>query len=242
MAAQERPVLLITRPEPGASRFAAEAAGRWGDRMRIVLSPLMAPEWLDPALPAALDGAGGLVFTSEAGVTGLSRLAPGLALPAWCVGARTAAAAAAAGHRPGLAAPDAEALVADLTARRPAGPLFHVRGTDSRGNVAARLTAAGLPTAELVVYRQAARPLNAAARALLAGTAPVIVPLFSPRSARLFAEAAAGARAPLHLAAISAAADEAARVDAAARAVAATPDAAGLSSAIDRLLAALPRA
>jgi uroporphyrinogen-III synthase len=238
MAAQERPVLLITRPEPGAGRFTAEAARRWGDRLRIVASPLMAPEWLDPAPPPAQ--AAGLIFTSEAGVAGLARLAPGLALPAFCVGARTAAAAAAAGHRPDAAEADAEALIAALIARRPPMPLIHARGVDSRGDVAARLTAAGLPTSELIVYRQAPRPLDAAARAALAGTAPVIVPLFSPRSARLFADAAQEATAPLHLAAISVAA--ALPIPAAARVIAATPDGPGMSAAIDSLLAALPRA
>jgi uroporphyrinogen-III synthase len=239
MAAQERPVLLITRPDPGAARFAAEAARRWGDRVRIMLSPLMAPEWLSPGLPPGIEGAG-LIFTSEAGVTGLARLAPGLKRPAWCVGARTAAAAAAAGHAPGAAAADAEALIAGLSARRPPGPLVHARGSDSRGDIAARLTAAGLPTAEVVVYRQAPRPLTAEARAALDGTAPVIVPLFSPRSAQLFAEAATGVRAPLHLAAISAAVT--APIPAVSRVIAATPDGPGMSTAIDSLLAALPRA
>ena len=41
----------------------------------------------------------------------------------------------------------------------------------------------------MIVYDQQAVPLTNEAGALLAGTAPVILPLFSPRSARLVADA-----------------------------------------------------
>lgn len=245
MAAQERPVLLITRPEPGASRFAAAAAARWGEGLRIVVSPLMAPVWLNPPMPRALASgtARGLVFTSAAGVEGLARLVPGLRLPAFCVGAATARAAAAAGHAAEVAGPDAAALVAALAARRPPGPLVHARGAETRGDVAARLVAAGVPVEEAVVYDQVPRPLTDAARTALAGGAPVIAPLFSPRSARLLAAAAADAAAPILLAAISPVALAAAGGLAARKAlVADSPDAESLSLCVDTLLAAGRRA
>ncbi|MFN3642673.1 MAG: uroporphyrinogen-III synthase [Gemmobacter sp.] len=243
--AATRPVLLLTRPDPGSSAFAAMAAARFGDRVQVLVAPLMEIAFLDAPLPAALAAAAGLVFTSAAGVAGLARLAPGLARPAWCVGERTARAAAEAGHAAQALGGDAEALVAALAAAPPPAPLVHVRGTESRGAVAARLSAAGIPTTEFVVYDQRPLPLGDAARAALAGPAPVIAPLFSPRSARLFAAAAAGAavQAPLFLAPISDAAQAAAGgLHPHAVAIAPTPDAAGMLVAIEALLAAAPRA
>jgi uroporphyrinogen-III synthase len=102
--------------------------------------------------------------------------------------------------------------------------------------VAARLAALGLPAAEAVVYDQRPQPLTPAARAWLAGARPVIVPLFSPRSAALFAAEAAGAAAPLRIAALSAAV-AAAAPPAALLAVAARPDAAAMSDLVDSLSA-----
>jgi uroporphyrinogen-III synthase len=248
MRAQAGLRLVITRPEPGANRFAAAVRDRFGTTLPVIVAPLMALVVPPGPPPPALAGAAGLVFTAAAGVAGLSRRCPGLALPAFCVGARTAAAAAAAGHAAIALGGDADALVAALVARRVAGPLVHIRGADSRGAVAARLTAAGIPTAEAVVYAQEPRPLAPEAAAALAGEAPVIAALFSPRSAVLFAAAAAGARAPLLVAAISTAtraawdAAPAAPPAAIATAIAATPDEAGMLAAVADLVAAAPRA
>lgn len=58
----------------------------------------------------------------------------------------------------------------------------------------------------MVVYDQLSQPLSDAARQALAGMAPVILPLFSPRSARILSEQVTQARAPLWLVPISPAA------------------------------------
>ena len=142
MTPQSRAIpVLLTRPEAAGDRFAAELADTFGDRVRIVASPLIAPRYLSPALP---QGAAGLVLTSETGVEAARRLrAAGAALPAraFCVGHRTASAAAAAGFDALSAGGDADALVAMILATGKAGPLLHLHGRDTRGNVAARLTA-----------------------------------------------------------------------------------------------------
>jgi uroporphyrinogen-III synthase len=96
---------------------------------------------------------------------------------------------------------DAEALVAALAGPGPA--LLHLRGEDSRGAIAERLSAAGRDTAEAVVYRQQARPLAPRARRVLAGGGPVLVALFSPRSARLFRQAVPDLPAGVSMAALS---------------------------------------
>lgn len=208
MAAQSRtlPAILLTRPEEQSRRFAA-ALGP-GAAGRIVISPLMAPRFSAPVL-----GPGGfeaLVLTSQAGAEAARRIsAAGQALPAraYCVGDSTAAAATAAGFEAISARGDAAALVALLLARRVPGPLLHLCGRDTAGAVAETLQAGGIPTVALLCYEQVAVPLSPSAITLLSGTKPVVVPLFSPRSARLFRAAApAGPEAaPLLVAAMSAA-------------------------------------
>ena len=79
-------------------------------------------------------------------------------------------------------------------------------------------------------------PLTEAALKALAGRGPVILPLFSPRSARLLSAEAGQARAPLWLVPISPAAGAEWRAAQARLAVAPTPDAAGILRAIATLL------
>jgi uroporphyrinogen-III synthase len=238
MIAQCRATVLLTRPADAARRFAALLDARAGRAVSVLVAPLMAPRHIDPggAALAAVAAARGLLFTSETGVVALARIATGRDVPAFCVGTRTAAAARGAGWRAEAMGVDAAGLVAALADRRPTAPLVHVRGRHAAGDIAGALSARGLPTTEAVVYEQVEQPLDAAALALLAGTAPVVVPLFSPRSAALFARHAAGAAAPLRLAAISAAA---ARPLAPREvAVAAEPTAEALAETVLALLAA----
>lgn len=239
MAAQSRPTLLLTRPEPAATRFAAQVRGAFGNGLAIVVAPLMAPVFLDAALPGGWDGT---LFTSETGVRGLALLTAqrGMAI---CVGPRTAAAAQAAGWQARALGGDAEGLVAALGAAPLTGRWLHARGREAAGKLAERLRAAGMTVTEAVVYAQEPQPLTPQARALLDGTAPVQVALFSPRSARLFLAQARDARAPLHIAAISAATAQAVEPLAPRRVeIAATPDAPGMLAALARLSATGPGA
>lgn len=179
MSPQLLPVLL-TRPAEGNARFAALLDGP------VLSAPLAEPRFLAPPLPRAE----AVIFTSATAVQALGGAVP--APRAWCVGDRTAAVARAAGFAARSAAGDAEALIKAILAAKETGPLLHPRGRASRGDVAGRLSAAGIPTTEAVVYEMEDRPLSAAARSLLLGA--VIVPLFSPASARRFLRAAPDAR------------------------------------------------
>lgn len=232
------PPFLVTRPAAQGDRFATELRARFGPATRVVLSPLLAPHFLTPALP---DEIAGLIFTSETGVAALGRLRAASGLPAWCVGDRTALAARLAGYDARSAGGDAAALVATVAAEAPQGPLLHARGEDSRGEVAQTLSDVGIPTVAAVVYAQRPIPPTTMARGFLAGPDPVIVPLFSPRSAALFVAAVAAipAPAPLWIVALSpAVAREAAASRPARLAIAATPDAAALLDAAHALIAA----
>jgi uroporphyrinogen-III synthase len=201
--------VLLTRPEAEGLGFRTALSRRFGAVVRPVVAPLLQLEPLDPHLPEGRFS--GVIFTSAAGVSAVAGIRQALPDLAWCVGAKTALRAAEAGFRARSADGDADALVRAILADRPAGRLLHLRGEDTRGEVAERLNSAGIETESVVVYRQVPQPLSAEGRALLGSRGAVIVPLFSPRSAALFAKAAEGAVAALHLVALSGAVARVAR-------------------------------
>ena len=229
-----------------SQRFGAACRLRFGAGLSIILSPLMRIAWLGDT-----DGppvAGAVIFTSENGVQGFVRNWPDWRGQAWCVGARTAQAAQAAGLRTRTGPGTAEGLVSAIVATggASAAPLVHFRGEHARGAVAQQLRAAGLQASERVIYRQAAQPLNAQACAALGWKGRLIVPLFSPRSARIFADEVArygaGGGADLHLIAMSKAVAQAlGGSDAAEMAahihLASHPDAGAMLDEISRILA-----
>lgn len=191
------PTVIVTRPAPQAADFARQLRHAWGDDLHIILSPLLKIVPFDIALPEAA----GLVLTSVNGVAQAARLQPG-PLPAFCVGEKTAATATAAGFHAVTGPGNADALVNTIIASDPATPLMHIRGKHTRGDVARRLTEAGVPCHDIIAYDQRALPLTDAAEAALSGKIPVVVPLFSPRTSAILS-GYGPFRAPLHIAAIS---------------------------------------
>ncbi|TNC74331.1 uroporphyrinogen-III synthase [Rubellimicrobium roseum] len=189
--------LLLTRPEAASRRFLAACEAGWGRPIPALVSPVME---IVP-VPVVLAGRpAALVLTSENGATRAGELDLS-GLPAWCVGPRTADVARRAGLRPVAVARDAEGLLATILVARPAGPLLHLRGEHGRGDLAARLGAAGIVASEAVAYRQQERPPSPEARTALDGPDSFVAPVFSPRSALLLA--GWHPRAALHVVAIS---------------------------------------
>jgi len=206
------PIVLITRPAAQAAEAAAALrAARPG--LRVVTAPLM--EIVARPLAVAPEGYAGLIFTSVNGVAAFAAASGLRDRPVWCVGDATAAAARETGFAApvtaGPAGGDAESLLRLLLGARPDGPLLHLRGAHARGDLAPRLTAAGLPCDATVIYDQTEIPVGPEGRDVLTGRTPVVLPLYSPRSARLAARAIlhVSATAPLHPVAISPAAAEA---------------------------------
>lgn len=226
-----RPTLLLTRPEPASHRFAAAFRDRFGFDWPVVVSPLLTIVPISAQIPKADE----VIFTSENAVAPFVAASPARGRKAWCVGDRTGQAAKAAGFAVTSGPGDAARLLPMILAGHRGGRLLHARGRHVAAHLAADLSSAGLETLEVVVYDQQPLPLSPEAQALLVGAAPVLVPLFSPRSARLFAHAAQGCSAPLWLAPISAAAAApcpgAARVEVARR-----PDADAVLEALARLI------
>lgn len=189
MVAQSRlPAFLLTRPAAQSHRFAASLRQRFGPEVAITISPLLAPCFLAPPFPTGSYDA--LIFTSETGVAAyLAHDARPGTLPkrAYCVGNRTAKAAEMAGLEPVSADGDANALITLIRQHAPLA-LLHICGAQTRGDVAQTLSKAGIKTDTCVLYQQTAQPLSKAALTLLQMQRPVLVPLFSPRSAALFCQ------------------------------------------------------
>jgi uroporphyrinogen-III synthase len=234
------PVLILTRPTAQADAFADMITARWAGALRLITSPLlqivMHPLAPDPG-PVA-----GVILTSAHGVAAAAKAGLPANLPAYCVGEKTADLARAAGFAAITGPGDATRLAEKIIARRPKGPLLHLRGQHSRGNLAERLNAAGIPCRDIVAYDQIAQMLNANALAALNGDAPVVLPLFSPRTATILTEQMPFSAA-LHLVVISAAVQSAAAaIRAKSVSVAAAPDASAMVEATLKRLVALTAA
>lgn len=175
-----KPSVLLTRPQAQSEQF-AQALKEHGFAGNIVIAPLLK---ISPVAPAPnLDGFDGVIFTSRNAVDFVDPKD----IPAWCVGDKTASKARAQGWEAKSADGSADELINAVLAARTAGKLIHLRGKHSRSEVAHRLNRAGIETKEHILYDQVERRLSTEAHALLAGVSPVIAPLFSPRTARVFA-------------------------------------------------------
>ncbi len=191
--------LLLTRPQPAAQRFLdlftdAEHLG-WQVMQSPLLEIVPQPMRQDPASVA------GVIFTSSNAVEIASRETKARG-HAFCVGRRTTDLAVQLGWQARCLGQTAEELVEAVHATPVAGALLHLHGEHTRGRVAARLRDAGQDCLEEVIYKQRLLSLSKQARNALGAEEPVIVPLFSPRTAQHFADQVTAAQ-NLHLVAIS---------------------------------------
>lgn len=192
--------VLITRPAEAAHRFATRLRSVCGPDSAVMVAPLMRIVH-DGDLPP-LDGVRTLIFTSRHAVNAFAGKTSARDFGCYTVGDATAAVAREAGFDPISCSGTADDLANRIIADNQTGPCLYVRGEHAAADIANRLNTAGTETHETVLYRQQGLPLPEEARALLSGTNPVVLPLFSPRSARIFFDLAPPA-APLLIAAIS---------------------------------------
>lgn len=197
-----QPTLLLTRPAAQSAEFVAMCEAKTGFRLPVVLSPLMEIEPLGDAPDPAQSGA--LIFTSSNGLRILAEQYNLHGCLAYCVGTRTTELARSKGLNAFEAGRNVEELTAYLAGVVQTGHLLHIRGVHTRGNLTGRLQDIGIPIDEAVIYDQVSRPLTQAAQALLSGRSPVVVPVFSPRSATLLRKSAS-ITAPLTVIAMSSA-------------------------------------
>lgn len=191
----DRPALLLTRPQSSAQAFVAQLDLSVVAGVSVVISPLL--EIAPTHAAFDLSGYQGVIFTSAHAVGCVDM---GNGLNAYCVGARTAEVAQARGWDVKLVAQTADDLVSKINGA--AGPLLHIAGAHRRGEVAGRLTALGIRTDVTIVYEQLPQTLSAVALELLNSSAQIIAPLFSPRTAAIFADQVPST-AELHIVAMS---------------------------------------
>lgn len=181
--------ILITRPEPDAERTAAALRARGHE---VVIMPLLR---IEPVADAEL-GAGpwGAVLVTSANACRVlaahKNIAGLIGLPAFAVGARTAAAARAAGFSEVVSADRDVAELARLVATRMSGtslPLLYPAGEERAGNLEAALAAHGFTVRMVIVYRAIAAqriPPDISARLAAGGIDAALH--FSRRSAEAF--------------------------------------------------------
>lgn len=185
--------LLLTRPHEAARRFVALLPTALTAGLQVIYAPLISVQPLGDDI--SLHSGESVIFTSSNAVSAADGIADCSARTAYCLGQRTCQQAAEAGWRARMCGKTADALVADLLQRRLCEPLMHLRGRHARGCIAERLTAAGLTCREQIIYHQPLLALTGEAKSALSASQDIIVPLFSPRTARQFADQCpAGAR------------------------------------------------
>jgi uroporphyrinogen-III synthase len=183
--------LLVTRPEPDASREAEALALRGHE---AVVAPLLTIEFTDDA-PLPLAGAQALIVTSRNALRALAarrECGDAAKLPLFAVGGATAAAAEELGFAQVVTGPGTAAALAKLIEERLApknGPLVHLAGENLAFDMRPDLEMRGFELRRTVLYRAVpARELPAKVLALLqAGKLDGVI-LLSPRTARTFAE------------------------------------------------------
>lgn len=185
--------LLVTRPEPDASRTAAHLKALGLDP---VVAPLLDPVAQDVSLPDPHAYAA-IAFTSPNAVRFFARRCPDGAVtqkPVFAVGDGTAEAARNAGF---LSVRAAEGTLADLVpliiATHEGGAILHPAGRDLSGDMAGALAAHGIKVLGATLYAmEQARALPPAIRAQLVAGEIEEALFFSRRTAEAFARLAAG--------------------------------------------------
>lgn len=186
--------VLVTRPEPEASRF-AEALRKNGHEP--LLAPLLSHSNLTPPadLDTLLETSQAVLLTSVNGVRTLAEATKRRDLRLLVVGDATAEAAERLGFHDTLSASGdvtALAVLVRKQVRPEAGPLLHAGGVVTAGDLVGQLAAAGYSITHLALYETRlveTLPFDIE-RALGSGTIDIVT-LFSPRTAEAFVKLAA---------------------------------------------------
>jgi uroporphyrinogen-III synthase len=163
--------------------------------MCVVVSPIL--EIVNLPINLTIKPEDVLIFSSQNAVSAFSDSENASGRLAFCVGDRTAEVARTAGFRVVSASGDVVALERLVQKYAPRGQLWYLCGVHTHGELDEKLRGAGYSVRKVIVYQQIAKDFTSVAKGALEGGQPVILPLFSQRSAQLVGEAAIGAKAPL---------------------------------------------
>jgi uroporphyrinogen-III synthase len=184
--------VLVTRPLEDGEEIAARLAAMGH---RALLAPLLTPYFLEGPEPDFRD-VQAILVTSANGIRALIRRTARRDLPIFAVGPQTAQEAEQAGFTDIKNADGDARALAEATARWATpdkGVLLHVCGEEAPGTLAAALTGRGFLVRRAILYRvDAATALPPLAEQALRDGALDAAQFFSPRSARVFCDLAAG--------------------------------------------------
>ncbi len=133
-----------------------------------------------------LEGYEALIVTSSHAILALTTAGSKPSARCYCVGDATTRLALQSGLDAQMAGLTAQELAETLKWKKPDGPVLYLRGRHVAFDLLGTLHEAGMMVDEAIVYDQLDCPLTPAAVALLGAANPVIVPIFSARSAKLF--------------------------------------------------------
>ncbi|TDI58324.1 MAG: uroporphyrinogen-III synthase [Alphaproteobacteria bacterium] len=178
--------ILVTRPQPDADQLATVLVARGHE---VIVEPLMTIDY-DAGAKISVEGAQAILITSANGARALAAATPDRGVPLFCVGAVSAAQAAADGFSTISNASgdtnDLAQLVADRC-RADGGHLIHIAGSVVAGDLAGQLTALGFTVDREVLYEAKPRDaLSDPTKQAIADDLELAVTLFSPRTAKTF--------------------------------------------------------
>lgn len=186
----------MTRPIGSGRRLLGELQAAMADTIPVIEAPVLEIEpirdW--PVLPDEAD----LIVTSAHAVRGSLD-----GRRVYCVGRRTSDAALREGARIVAEAPDAESLIRVLSSADRSVPLIHLCGSHKAVDITGELTRIGFECKDLPVYAQRAVTLSSDAKRVLEGEEGAVLPLFSPRTARLVGSAVDHLHPDVHVISIS---------------------------------------
>ncbi len=178
--------ILITRPAASSEEFATKLRARLGQDLSIVIAPLIEIRHLRPATDISRYRT--LVFTSANAVQGFAVLTENRNFDCFVVGPNTAEAALHDGFKPHEGPGTAQELAQDLLRIQPPEPILYVRGTHVAFDLSAHMRRHAAEIEDVVVYEQVAKSLSNKAASEMKEASSLIVPLFSPRTARIFSD------------------------------------------------------
>lgn len=178
--------LLLTRPRESSIAFFDALSHETQQLARPIISPLIKISPLD----SAYEILGSVIFSS---VNGVKNSPTGNGRTAYCVGAMTTKSASAAGWDAYQMGETADELIANMKHKNNTIPLVHLGGKHRRGDIVNNLSKSGFQIQHFAVYDQPSCKLNPDAGDALASKFPLLLPLFSPRTANIFAGQCRGA-------------------------------------------------
>jgi len=175
--------ILLTRPRDQALSFSERLVKLGVLPKNILIDPILKIEGVEACYN--FTSVRGLLITSANAVAHLPADLIGSNLPTFCVGKATTRAAFKLGLMAQHVAETAQGLCNVLSVQDPKGPLLHLRGAHTSLDFEVHFWDTRLNVQNLIIYQQIEQELGFEIYNLLRGTVPVVLPIFSPRSAQL---------------------------------------------------------